>query len=291
MTEILKKNPKVVDNTQWRERHQFVLSANGNIICQRYFKVNGFNPNSLQSAELLYTFFNAVELIKKDLVSKSRIYTAITMGNTMKLTGFHTGEYTDGGANKISNDACLVCNDNVRGEVELSDGMVLNKEYIDYEPHKEEADETPFVLKFTYLFDDKPLFEDVWDGTIYPKYVRNCIDLSNSNASYKYVDPMRMSFSQQMAKSLNEGRKDLIYTIIKMFCDTLSNNVDENGNSVEKKYFKTFHYAGKDFYCTTYPRDTVRGWANAVRKKTIAYNRWVNLDMSQSKIDYINNRL
>lgn len=286
MSEILKKEKevKVIDNTQWKERHQFVLSANGNIICQRYFKVNGFNPKSLNSEELYYTIRDIVHMIKDDLKSKSRIYTAITMGKSTKLTGFYKGE-------KLSNsDAALVFQDDVRGEVALSNGTVLNKTYIDYDV-EEEVDDSPFTLKFSYLFDDKVVYEEVWDGTVYPKYVRNCIDLSNSNASYKNVDPMRMTFSQQMTKSLNSGRADLIYNIIKLFCDTLSNDVDDDGNSIDKGYTTSVKYGNKKYYYTSYPIDFVKGWANAVRQKTNAYNRWSDRHLPQSKFDYVNRHM
>lgn len=284
MSEILKKEVKVIDNTQWKERHQFVLSANGNIICQRYFKVNGFNPKSLNSEELYYTIRDIVHMIKDDLKSKSRIYTAITMGKSTKLTGFYNGE-------KLSNsNAALVFQDDVRGEVTLSNGIVLNKTYIDYDV-EEEVDDSPFTLKFSYLFDDKAVYEEVWDGTVYPKYVRNCIDLSNSNASYKNVDPMRMTFSQQMTKSLNSGRPDLIYNIIKLFCDTLSNDVDDDGNSIDKGYTTSVKYGNKKYYYTNYPIDFVKGWAAAVRQKTNAYNRWSDRHLSQSKFDYVNRHM
>jgi hypothetical protein len=286
MSEILKKEKevKVIDNTQWKERHQFVLSANGNIICQRYFKVNGFNPKSLNSEELYYTIRNIVHMIKDDLKSKSRIYTAITMGKSTKLTGFYNGE-------KLSNhDAALVFQDDVRGEVTLSNGIVLNKTYIDYDV-EEEVDDSPFTLKFSYLFDDKAVYEEVWDGTVYPKYVRNCIDLSNSNVSYKNVDPMRMTFSQQMTKSLNSGRPDLIYNIIKLFCDTISNDVDDDGNSIDKGYTTSVKYGNKKYYYTNYPIDFVKGWAAAVRQKTNAYNRWSDRHLSQSKFDYVNRHM
>lgn len=286
MSEILKKEKevKVIDNTQWKERHQFVLSVNGNIICQRYFKVNGFNPKFLNSEELYYTIRDIVHMIKDDLKSKSRIYTAITMGKSTKLTGFYNGE-------KLSNhDAALVFQDDVRGEVALSNGIVLNKTYIDYDV-EEEVDDSPFTIKFSYLFDDKAVYEEVWDGTVYPKYVRNCIDLSNSNASYKNVDPMRMTFSQQMTKSLNSGRPDLIYNIIKLFCDTLSNDVDDDGNSIDKGYTTSVKYGNKKYYYTNYPIDFVKGWAAAVRQKTNAYNRWSDRHLSQSKFDYVNRHM
>ena len=281
MIENSVKGVKVIDNSSWKERHQFVLSANGNIICQRYFKVNGFNPNSLHSVELLDTVRNLVDMIKADLASKSRVYTAVTMTKRSKLTGFYEGE------DLSISDRCLICSDVYDGEITLSNGVVLNKTYIENDL-TEECDNEPFEFKFSYLFDDKLICEEIWDGTVYPKYIRNSVDLSNSNSSYKYTDPMRMTFSQQMTKRLNEGRVDLIYTIIRMFCDTLSNNVDENGNSMEKEYISDMEYGDKTYYCTTYPREYVKGWANAVRSKTIKYNRWIEWDLPQSKIDYIN---
>lgn len=284
MIENSVKEVKVIDNTQWKERHQFVLSANGNIICQRYFKVNGFNPNSLHSVELLDTVRDIVDMIKADLVSKSRVYTGITMTKRSKLTGFYEGEelsYSDRG---------LICSDKYEGEIELSNGVVLNKTYIENDM-TEDVDDEPFEFKFSYLFDDKLVCEEIWDGTVYPKYIRNSVDLSNSNSSYKYTDPMRMTFSQQMTKHLNEGRIDLIYTIIRMFCDTLSNNVDEDGNSSEKEYTSEMEYGDKTYYCTAYPREYVKGWANAVRQKTIKYKRWVEWDLPQSKLDYINKHM
>ena len=284
MIENSVKEAKVIDNTQWKERHQFVLSANGNIICQRYFKVNGFNPNSLHSVELLDTVRDIVDMIKADLVSKSRVYTGITMTKRSKLTGFYEGEelsYSDRG---------LICSDKYEGEIELSNGVVLNKTYIENDM-TEDVDDEPFEFKFSYLFDDKLVCEEIWDGTVYPKYIRNSVDLSNSNSSYKYTDPMRMTFSQQMTKHLNEGRIDLIYTIIRMFCDTLSNNVDEDGNSIEKDYTSEMEYGDKTYYCIAYPRDYVKGWANAVRQKTIKYKRWVEWDLPQSKLDYINKHM
>lgn len=289
MSENSEKEVKVVDNTQWKERHQFVLSANGNIICQRYFKVNGFNPKSLQSVELYCTIRDIVDLIKRDLESKSRVYTGVTMNKRSKMTGFYTGEPLEFA------DAVRAYSNYIEGDVELSNGVVLNKAYIDHTNSEEEEDKNPFIFKFAYLFDDKVVYEEIWDGSVYPKYVRNSVDLSNSNASYKNADPMRMTFSQQMTKHLTEGRVDLIYTIIKMFCSTLSNDVDENGNSVEKEYTPELDYSDKNtkktYYCTVYPREFVKGWANAVRQKTYKYQRWVEWDLSQSKLDYINNHM
>lgn len=276
------RDVKVVDNTQWRERHQFVLSANGNIICQRYFKVNGFNNDSIHSEELYHTFRDAVKLIKRDLEAKSRIYCGITMRNRSKLTGFY--KFGDEVNYEDAVNVCSYCNE---GNVELSNGDVIEKTYIDFE-NEETDDDEPFVFKFSYLMDDKVMYEEVWDGKVYPKYVRNSVDLSNSSMSYRNADPMRMTFGQQMTKYLTEGRQDLIWTIIKMFCGVMSNYSDEDGNQAEREYTMRMEYGDKKYLCNPYPRDYVRAWGNAVRSKTIKYNRWCEYDLPESKIDYIN---
>lgn len=283
MNENSEKIVKIVDNTRWKERHQFVLSTNGNIICQRYFKVNGFNPNALHSVELYYTMRDIVRMIKDDLVSKSRIYTAVTANKYSKLTGFYSGEEPL----EFSDAIAAYCT-TIDGDVELSNGTVLNKSFIELPVNEEENDDTPFEFKFSYLFDDEVMFEEVWDGTVYPRYVRNSVDLSNSNASYKYADPMRMTFSQQMTKYLTEGRQDLIYQIIKLFCEALSNDIDEDGNTYEKDYTTEETYGDKTYLWNPYPKKYVKAWADAVRQKTIQYKRWVDNDYPQSKIDYWN---
>lgn len=283
MNENSEKIVKIVDNTRWKERHQFVLSTNGNIICQRYFKVNGFNPNALHSVELYETMRDIVGMIKDDLVSKSRIYTAVTSNKLSKLTGFYSGEES-----LDFSDAILAYCNTIDGEVTLSNGTVLDKTFIEISSSEEENDNLPFEFKFSYLFDDEVKFEEVWDGTVYPRYVRNSVDLSNSNASYKYADPMRMTFSQQMTKYLTEGRQDLIYQIIKLFCEALSNDIDDNGNTSEKEYTTEEVYGDKAYLWNPYPKKYVKGWADAVRQKTIQYKRWVENDYPQSKIDYWN---
>lgn len=280
MIENSVKKVNLIDNSQWRERHEFVLSVNDNIICQRYFKVNGFNATSLHSIDLLDTIHDIVEMIKKDLVSKSRIYTDITMSKRTKLTGFYQKDDVD------YEDLFKICDDRIEGDVELSNGTVINKTYVDQDVVEEEDNEE-VVFKFSYYFDNRLIYQEAWDGTVYPKYIRNSVDLSNSNASFKYTDPMRMSFSQQMTKHLVDGRSDLIYTIIRLLCNTLSNEVDENGKSTDKEYTTDMTYGDKIYSCNPYPREYVRGWANAVRQKTINYKRWAENDIPKSKLDYI----
>jgi hypothetical protein len=56
------------------QRFEFLLYINGNIICQRYFNIRGFNEESLNSLELKYTHDYCVEIIKETLKNKTVDY-------------------------------------------------------------------------------------------------------------------------------------------------------------------------------------------------------------------------
>jgi len=225
MSEILdeRTQKKVVDNSNYHERFQFVVWVNDHIICQRYFKINRFNPESLTSEELFEVFdgykgagqekieyfghsstvdsdkyqCGVVQLIQRDLESKSRVYTYATTECRTKLTGFNGGEPT----------------------------------YVEWEPKP--WDKTEFAkpwevtFKFMFLVDDRVVYERIWDGSQYPKYVRNSVDLTNSRSQYPLVQLM------------NKGKQDLVVEIIKRICAVASN--PEDGEP--RRYTKSVRYA------------------------------------------------
>ena len=70
------------------ERFEFTVFVNDNIICQRYFKINGFNNDSLRSLQFKETMDSVVRMIQDDLLSKSRIFMWYTREEPIKMTGF-----------------------------------------------------------------------------------------------------------------------------------------------------------------------------------------------------------
>ena len=76
-----------------------------------------------------------------------------------------------------------------------------------------------------------------------------------------------------------------------MLCGVLSNDIDEDGDTYEKEYTTEMEYGDKVYHSTPYPREYIKGWANAVRQKTLKYKRWAEWDFPQTKLDYINNRM
>ncbi len=92
-------------------------------------------------------------------------------------------------------------------------------EYVEY-PKREEVpseDLKPYDVsfKFAFLIDDEKVYEYIWDGTQYPKFIRNTVDLQNSDSMYRNSDPDTLNFSQSLNKRLTYGKEDYTYVIIK----------------------------------------------------------------------------
>lgn len=241
------KTIKKVDNSSYRERFQFQLQVNDNIICQRYFKIPHYNSDSLVSEELYDTLRGAVEDIKADLVSKSRVYLANTMETTTKLTGF---------ASKAK--ALKEAREKGESDDVIRHIILRHEEDETYVSHpSKEWDETEFVkqgevtFKFVYMVDDRVVYEQVWDGSQYPKYVRNSVDITNAKSQYPMVQLM------------NSGKTDLAVSTINKICEVCSNGDSET----ERQYTKSTRYGDKKYAYTAYNREYVNAWRAYCAKK------------------------
>ena len=61
-----------------------------------------------------------------------------------------------------------------------------------------------------------------WTG-IYPRYIRNSIDLTNKRGRYEKVDAYTLSFDAYLSYKIFGGRPDYVYKIIKEIQSTCSN--------------------------------------------------------------------
>lgn len=278
---------KKVDNSSYREKFQFLLSINENVICQRYFRINNFDFNSIESIELKETMDECVRMIQNDLESKSRVYMWYTNNDPIKLTGF-----VDSIDDLDSADVRFLT-DGIDGEGKLSNGKNIKKTYFDYASaataNVEYTDERPsdgeFVFKFTFMMDDKPLYERVWDANVYPKYIRNGVDLSNSKAIYKDRDPSTLSFSLAIIHHMTVDKPDLVFQIIKTICDNLSTSYSDEYEYTKREIYHNGIDGDKMYAYSTYNKDFVNGWRRAVYRKTTDYEN--HLYPTQGQIDYI----
>ena len=63
-------------NIQEQNKFEFLLTLDGNIICQRFFNVRDYNPRCRKSMDLHYEVKNISEEISEDLKLKSSDYLA-----------------------------------------------------------------------------------------------------------------------------------------------------------------------------------------------------------------------
>lgn len=289
-TKEVKKEVKQFENANYKERFQFILQINDNIICQRYFKINGISNDALESEEFKYVMDEVVEMIQNDLTSKSRVYDWYTSNEPLKLTGFvsHIEDYNNEDVYKITRTT------NGKDEdVVLSNGEILNKTYFKYDDDIEDVysdSERPadgeFVFKFSFLVDEKPMYERIWDANQYHKYVRNGVDLSNSDLSYRDKDPLSLYFNVAIIRRMTCDKVDLVYHIIKKICNALSTNNEENATY---DYTKKGKYGDKTYYYSTYNRGYVNAWREATMKKTNEYMS--KLFPTEGQINYIDKYL
>lgn len=292
----VKKEGKIVDNEAYKERFQFLLWVNDNIICQRYFKINGFNSDSLKSVQFKETMDAVVRMIQNDLVSKSRIFMWYTREEPTKLCGF-LNNYN--GLN--GSDIIMLSSSNYDGSVQLSDGRVIDKSYFTYPEgfedsfsDKEELNKWDVTFKFQMVVDEHPVYERIWDGTVYPKYVRNGVDLTNSDALYRDKEPSSLHFSYAIIRHMTLGKVDLVYYIIKQICEVMSYKFEDSN-----KYTKRVKYSDRNYVLSTYNKDWVDVARQSCLEKTKAYQNELmrnekykdSFGLTPGQVEYIENYL
>lgn len=267
----LKKDNKFIDNIAYKSRFQFLIWANDNVICQRYFKINGYNENAIYSKEFDDCMNGIVDSIQKDLESKSRVFLWYTNSKEpMKLQGF----LSDSDVEKYGDEFLgKIVNKDITGNVIAPDGKVIYKEYMTYDESmmtdfgdNERPVDGDVVFKFSFLVDDKPVFEKIWDGNVYPKFVRNGVDLTNVYGSI--ANRETFNFGSYVLYHMQRDKTNLIIDFIYRICDVLSNFYNKKND-----YVREFSIGDKKYdYYSAY-ESYKRSWEEKVRSKTSDYYR------------------
>lgn len=239
---MTEKTVNDAQNNLKKERFEFVLTVNGNIICQRYFRINGFRNESLSSMELVSTVDRCVSIIDDNLKAKSAIYhynaAPQIFENVDEMKNWISTHYLE-----VPTYIALRNSD---------DAYVWNG--VDVEPYTEFFNKSDFiasnenecVLKFSFI-DNGPNYMDneehrevcskIWDGLVYPRFVRTNIDLSNLRNKYEGGD-VYAPFEANLVKLFNEDQPDLIPIIVKEICKCCS-------NSSKGAYTTSYNYGDK----------------------------------------------
>lgn len=227
-----KKSGEVRD---FKERFEFKLTVGDNIICQRYFKIFNFNPLSLSSQELGDTLRYLAKMIDTDLKDKSAIYLDMMCpqyfntedemyaffanpNNTRYMRGGHGIVVKD----NAEHDYAWKHEVDEEGNVIGGSVIPLTFKFDDGEFSNPLTDEDFVTYKFSFLDNGKEVCSTVWTG-VYPRYVRNSIDLTNKRGRFDKVNPFTLGFEAFLTYKIFGGRQDYVYKIIKDIQSTCSN--------------------------------------------------------------------
>lgn len=233
----------------YKERFEFKLTVDDNIICQRYFKISNFNEYSLKSVNLSDVINDCVRTIDNDLKSKTISYLEV-----FSPMNFNSVEEMD----KFFED------ENNRKRMRIGNGIVVKDEPFDYawsedgpkkltfkfddgELFTSENDNAATTYKFAFLVDGKEVCARIWEG-VYPKYIRNSIDLSNKRGKQSEEDIFHLNFEQYLDYQIVKGRTDLVWGLIKDICSVCCYR-NNNDYTLEETYSdKTYYNVQSDRY-------------------------------------------
>lgn len=261
-----KKNNRLNNGQFVKERFSFELRVNGNIICQRYFRINGFVEESLHSTELVSALRYCASLIQKDLKDKTHLYYLYTAPKVFKNEEAMNA-WLANGHDGVEPFNYIVFEESEK--VYFYDGETVTP-YEKYFNRNEfvassTAEQLPCELELSFLDNDRKVCSTIWDGNVYPRFIRTNIDLSNSKNRYKQEGqfaPMEAA----MITLLNTNRKDLIPIIVKEFCIACSYNNDYKYRN-KLKYGNRIYYLNPEEEWDKY----VKRIQKAVQGKTNSY--------------------
>ena len=222
MTEIKKS----VESKDYKERFEFELTVGNNIICQRYFRINNFNPTSLRSYELTDAIRACVNTIDMDLKDKTHAYLEIYAPKVFSTVS-EMSDYINNPYNKprmTLGEGMVVRGDKTTDYVYTDKGNgyePLGYKFDDGELSEVSPEENKATYKFAFKVDGREACTVIWDG-YYPKFVRDKIDLSNKRGKFDDDDIGRLSFEQYLLHKMVQGKSDLVFGLIKNICQACS---------------------------------------------------------------------
>ena len=239
------------------ERFEFTIFVNDNIICKRNFRIYNFIEHSMNTLEFKETIDSLVALIDKDLKSKSRVYSWY----------YFNPQFPE-------------------------DNEEFNSPLID-----------PWVCTFKLVISDnkRDVITKIWDGYAYPKYIRDKVDLSNKNVKMTNKDGQtfvydketffktnegRLSFEQEVLKSMIMDKQDILLQITKKICEACSPSKDEIRDNSQKGYFDprdNNKYLSKYTVIDEYKNDDIT--EKATREKTKSRKYSYSLGLSNKKVE------
>lgn len=231
----LRKQP--IQAKDYKERFEFKLTVDDNIICQRYFKINNFNWDSLYSSELTDTINNCVNIIDNELKSKTidylEIFAPMYFNSVDEMNSYFENKRN---CERMHIGHGIVVKGSQFDYAWGKDGMphMLSFKFDDGELNSELTDDDRVTYKFAFLVDGREVCTRIWEG-VYPRYIRNSIDLSNKKGRQDIEDISRLNFEQYLDYCIVKGRNDLVWGLIRDIC-TVCSYKDSNDYTLKETY-------------------------------------------------------
>ena len=222
----------------YKEPYEFRLLIDDNIICQRYFKINNFNPNSLSSLELIDVIRECANMIDEDLKSKTRIYlwhmAPVVFQNETEMRQWFANPENHSKVRCFEN-IVLRDKDNTEYTWDGEKLILCDKKICDGTFTTPLSDKDTLTYEFAFYVNEKKVASTIFDG-VYPHYIRRNIDLSNTRGKFEEDDLSRLSFESYILNRLVYDKQDLIKKIVKEICYVCS--VPENSYYTQVETFK-----------------------------------------------------
>lgn len=214
------RNERNLDAENFKERFEFLLTygPNDTIICQRYFKIIGFNPSVYNSIELAETLRDCAHVIDEDLKSKSVVYLSYmapkVFNSDKEMFEYFKDEKHQ--ADMHYGYGIVIRNEGSKNyywsKANKPEPLDENFDYGEFTTDTLEDSRVTFKLSF--LDEGRVVCSTCWDG-YYPYEVRKSVDLSNSQSKILYGrDVSELNLRDYVVYKMTEGRDDIIKYII-----------------------------------------------------------------------------
>ena len=197
--------------------------------------------------ELMDTIRNCARMIDEDLKSKTAVYLSIAapriFGTVKEMNEYFSNKKN---AESMSPGHGILVKNSEHDFYWGKDGKPHECNYkikdSDFVEDLKEEDKVNYKLAF--CVDDREVCSAGWEG-IYPKYIRNSIDLANKRGRHDGENIYTLSYEQYIDYRIVEGHSDLVWGIIRRICEVCSSyeNIEyttkeKYGNVVYDNYYE-----------------------------------------------------
>ena len=235
-------------------KFEFILTVNGLIVSCKDFDIEGYNKDVENTQEIVEMLDECAEVINNELKNKTSVYlhelAPMVFENRDEMKKYVSDPVN---AYRMKVPSFVVFREEDGAFV--WDGADIEPYWRPF-PRNEfvrdpKFEQKPCTLKIKFMCNGKTIASKIWDGGVYPKFVRSLIDLSNTRNYYKEKEifaPAEYYVTEQYNRD-NGDITDSIVDVIRRYCtvdsDELTTGWYEDG---KLKYPYDIYKENKKFF-------------------------------------------